>query len=68
MNPSASGWIKKLQKEISLDSSFCKYPKSKFYNLLRDSGFIYGSNIEIAGTSLEKADLSDEEICKVNLF
>jgi len=68
MNPSANGWIRKLQKEIPPDSSFCKYSKTKFYSLLRDCGFIYGSNIEIAGNFIEKGDLSDEEICKLNLF
>ncbi len=68
MNPSASGWIKKLQKEISSNNIFLNDPKSKFYDTLRDSGFIYGSNIDIAGSFIEKGDLSDKEICKVNLF
>ena len=42
MNPSASGWIKKLFKEISLSSSFLECPEEEFYVALRQSGFIYG--------------------------
>jgi hypothetical protein len=68
MNPSASGWIKKLNQEISRKNAFLKYSNSKFHNTLRESGFIYGNNIEVVDCIIEKGDLSDEEICKVNLF
>lgn len=68
MNPSANGWIKKLQQIISNDDSFLNYSKVEFYNVLRDSGFIYGHNIKSINNSIEKTYLSDEEICKINLF
>jgi len=68
MNPSASGWIKKLQKEMSKNSSFLSHPEALFYNKLRHSGFIYGSNISIVHDIIEKGDLSEQEICKLNLL
>ena len=68
MNPSASGWIKKLQQGLSKNETLMAMPQNEFYNALRASGFIYGSNIYIVNNSIDKADLSDEEICKVNLF
>jgi len=68
MNPSATGWIKKLQQVISKENSFLNFSKEQFYVALRCSGFIYGHNIKSISTSIKKTDLSDEEICKVNLF
>ena len=68
MNPSATGWIKKLLKEISLSSAFLEYPEEDFYFALRQSGFIYGSNISIVEKVVKKSDLTDDEICKINLF
>jgi len=68
MNPSANGWIKKLQKEMSKNISFLSYPEPTFYNKLRHSGFIYGSNISIVHDLIKKGDLSEQEICKINLL
>lgn len=68
MNPSANGWIKKLLKELSSNESLMALPYKEFYVALRESGFIYGSNIFVVNNSIEKTDLSDEEICKINLF
>ncbi len=68
MNPSASGWIKKLQKEMSRHISILKCPEESFYDGLRNCGFIYGSNITVTHNIIEKGDLSDREIGKINLF
>ena len=68
MNPSASGWIKKLLKEVSLPNAFLQCKEETFYHALRQSGFIYGSNISIVNEVIKKGDLTDDEICKVNLF
>ena len=44
MNPSAKGWIKKLLKDIS-DNNLADVDTLEFYDKLRQTGFIYGSNI-----------------------
>ncbi len=67
MNPSARGWIKKLFKEVS-SNSFLECSEDNFYLALRQSGFIYGSNISIVNEIVKKNDLTDDEICKVNLL
>ncbi|AUC80960.1 LETM1-related biofilm-associated protein [Lacinutrix sp. Bg11-31] len=66
MNPSASGWIKKL---ISInDKEFSKEFSSLavLYKALIPCGYIYGSNTNIVNDIIDKDDLSSEEICKVN--
>lgn len=68
MNPSANGWIKKLLKEVSHHTTFLQCTSNEFYQALRQSGFIYGSNISIVKKVVEKRDLTEDEICKVNLF
>jgi len=68
MNPSASGWINKLLNELSQDNSLFMYSNAKYYNALRESGFIYGSNINNVGAIFAKSDLSAEEISKINLL
>ena len=68
MNPSASGWIKKLQQVTSKDNSLLNFSGEQFYYALRQSGFIYGNNINCINEIVEKKDLSDKEICKINLF
>lgn len=67
MNPSALGWIKKLESEIVTNSLFLRYNADEFYYILRASGFIYGSNQDIVAQIVPKGDLSEEEICKTNL-
>lgn len=65
MNPSANGWIKKL---ISvLDKSNEILDLESLYPKLRACGFIYGNNVSIVNDSIEKNDLSVEEISKINL-
>lgn len=67
MNPSSSGWIKKLLKEVSNNNRFLKYDEDIFYDALRASGFIYGSNLDIVSQVILKKDLTEEELCKTNL-
>ncbi|GAA4239146.1 hypothetical protein GCM10022291_32340 [Postechiella marina] len=68
MNPSANGWIKKLLKEVKGKDAFFNFKDDVFYNAARSSGFIYGSNINIISHIIDKEDLTEEEICKVNLL
>lgn len=68
MNPSASGWIKKLLKEVSVDETLFNRPLETFYQDLKHCGFIYGSNVGIVSDAVPKNDLSDEELCKANLI
>lgn len=68
MNPSASGWIKKLLNEISEEENFLKNPLASFYQDLKFCGFIYGSNVAMVSNVLPKKDLTDEELCKANLI
>lgn len=68
MNPSASGWIKKLLKELKGPNDFLQSKEEEIYVALRQSGFIYGSNIRVVKDVIKKNDLTADEICKVNLF
>lgn len=68
MNPSASGWIKKLLKEVSTDETFLNTSLESFYQDLKYCGFIYGSNVGAVSNAIPKNDLTDEELCKVNLI
>ena len=68
MNPSANGWIKKLLKEVEKNNSFLKYNDIEFYDALRMCGFIYGSNVSVIFNVVPKNDLTEEELCKVNLL
>ena len=68
MNPSAQGWIKKLLKEIEKKDVIFNVNEEAFYNALRHCGFIYGSNLDIVGGIIDKKDLTEEELCKTNLF
>ncbi len=67
MNPSSAGWIKKLIKEIEKNDLFLKYDEESFYDALRSSGFIYGSNLDIVTQVIQKKDLTEGELCKTNL-
>ncbi|MDO5981780.1 LETM1-related biofilm-associated protein [Flavivirga spongiicola] len=68
MNPSAQGWIKKLLKEIEKKDAIFNFNEEAFYNTLRNCGFIYGSNLGIVGDTINKKDLTEEELCKTNLL
>ena len=67
MNPSANGWIKKLFKEIPNDF-FKEIDDHTFYKALKQTGFIYGSNLGIFKNLFAKKDFTEEENCKVNLI
>jgi len=68
MNPSASGWITKLLKNLSENQEFINQSEAVLYCGLRDSGFIYGNNRSLIVDFIDSQDLTDEEICKINLF
>lgn len=67
MNPSASGWIKKLLFEIEQQDSFTSVDIHSLYFKLRECGFIYGSNQDIVSNYIENKGFTKEEICKLNL-
>jgi len=67
MNPSGTGWIKKLLKEAAKNNSYLNVESETFYNALRDCGFIYGSNFEVVCHVIENKDFTDEELSKTNL-
>ncbi|MCB0426685.1 MAG: hypothetical protein KDD16_05165 [Mangrovimonas sp.] len=67
MNPSASGWLKKLLSEISVQDAFLKGDTSNFYQDLRTSGFIYGSNVKCIHKAYNNPDYTEEEFTKLNL-
>ncbi|WP_066225533.1 LETM1-related biofilm-associated protein [Formosa haliotis] len=68
MNPSASGWIKKLIKELSQQTLLDNPSDENFYTAFRETGFIYGYNIKVVNDYIINADLTEEELCKVNFF
>lgn len=67
MNPSASGWIKKLLKEVSENDILYHFNEVSFYEALRSSGFIYGRNMGVVANIIDKNDLTEEELSKTNL-
>ncbi|QDO94347.1 hypothetical protein FNB79_10370 [Formosa sediminum] len=67
MNPSANGWIKKLIKELSAHTLQDNPTDYEFYKAFRNSGFIYGYNIKVVNDYIINPDLTEEELCKVNL-
>ncbi|WP_142783625.1 LETM1-related biofilm-associated protein [Changchengzhania lutea] len=68
MNPSARGWIKKLIKRFEEDEFLLNLSEDTFYEALRACGFIYGFNMVSVGNIIPKQDLTDDELCKLNLF
>jgi hypothetical protein len=67
MNPSASGWIKKLLNQVS-ETQYAQTETDLLYNNLKQTGFIYGSNIKVVADSISSTDFSEEERCKINLL
>lgn len=67
MNPSASGWIKKLLNDTTIDQC-AKTDPDVFYQKLRQTGFIYGTNITVVLDIVEPFDFTEEERCKINLL
>jgi len=70
MNPSAAGWIKRYLDEYQLDlEKLTQYSLEEFYNKLKTSGFIYGTNlIPVSQKHNKDFKLTQEELAKVNLF
>lgn len=67
MNPSANGWIKKLLDEVS-ERTYAQTGTTEFYNRLKQSGFIYGSNVKVVLDIVKPFDFTEEERCKINLL
>ncbi len=67
MNPSASGWIKKLLTTLP-NASIIEMDKHAFYRELKHSGFIYGSNVSCICSSFNSKDYNEEERSKINLM
>lgn len=67
MNPSASGWIKKLLKELASKTLLDNPSDAAFYKAFRDSGFVYGYNIKVVNNYIINPDFTEEELCKINL-
>ncbi|WP_194549815.1 LETM1-related biofilm-associated protein [Zobellia nedashkovskayae] len=67
MNPSASGWINKFgslaEKEQDLYTDFDSH-----YRDLRNTGFVYGINMEIPEFIVPEYKLSEDERAKINLL
>lgn len=68
MNPSATGWIKKLLLLASKKESILNVSVEEFYSQLKYCGFIYGNNVDSVFKIIEKNDLSSEELSKINLL
>ena len=68
MNPSARGWIAKLLNILSDDQELLNQSEQSFYENLRTTGFIYGNNKNTVANFIDSKQLSDDEICKINLF
>jgi hypothetical protein len=68
MNPSASGWVTKLLREVSQNQTFLDQSEACFYDSLKESGFVYGNNKTSIVNFIDTKDLTDEEVCKINLF
>jgi len=67
MNPSASGWIKKLLLELKKNHVLDSINIDELYFDLRGCGFIYGSNQAIVNDFVLNSDLTKEEYAKANL-
>ncbi|GAB5565056.1 MAG: hypothetical protein Wins2KO_21190 [Winogradskyella sp.] len=67
MNPSASGWIKKLLVEVS-EKTYSETETSEFYRRLKQTGFIYGTNTSVVLDIVKPFTLTEEERCKINLL
>lgn len=68
MNPSASGWIKKLINDLNPEKRFKGLDIEALYTQFRDCGFIYGTNVAVINNWIDNNDLGPDEICKVNLI
>ena len=67
MNPSAAGWIDKLNTILDKSASF-PAENGLLYDRLRDSGFIYGTNVKLAYPLDIENKLTEEELSKTHLY
>lgn len=67
MNPSANGWIKKLLQEVS-ETMYSQTETTEFYDRLKHTGFIYGSNVKVVLDIVKPFDFTEEERSKINLL
>jgi hypothetical protein len=67
MNPSASGWIKKLLNDATI-AQCTEIDPIAFYTKLKHTGFIYGTNTSVVFDIVKPFDFSEEERCKLNLL
>ena len=67
MNPSASGWIKKFLTVLP-ESSIVSLERKMFYHKLKQTGFIYGSNVSCLYDNFDGNVYNEEERCKINLL
>ena len=68
MNPSAAGWIEKLFNLLEENGSLDTLSKEAFYQRLRTSGFIYGTNVSVFVALPTENRLTEEEYSKLNLL
>lgn len=68
MNPSASGWITKLLKELSEHQTYTNQSEESLYCSLKESGFLYGNSKGLIIDFIESGDFTDEEMSKTNLL
>ncbi|MBT8394892.1 MAG: hypothetical protein KJN66_08580 [Bacteroidia bacterium] len=68
MNPSASGWIKKLVLQLEKKQTQESFLIEELYFDLRSCGFIYGSNQAVVNDFVLNKDLTKEEYAKANLL
>ena len=68
MNPSSAGWIEKLFKLLSESEPLNTFAEERYYQRLRDSGFIYGTNVSLWVELPMENELTEEEFSKVNLL
>jgi hypothetical protein len=68
MNPSSSGWIKKLLLELYKNQTLASININDLYFDLRGCGFIYGSNQAVVNDYVLNNDLTKEEYAKLNLI
>ena len=68
MNPSANGWIKVLLNKAETYQNIWQLTPEVFYSKLRETGFIYGSNLKVLVDNFKSEDFTEEEKCKINLW
>jgi hypothetical protein len=68
MNPSSNGWIKVLLNKAETYQNIWQLTPEVFYSKLRETGFIYGSNLKVLVDNFKSEDFTEEEKCKINLW